>query len=116
MKRLGVLLLAVAVCSPAMAAKFVGVRLQWTTPITNTDGTPCTNLAGFMIFYGTSPTNLDDIVGLLPSVTSYTFSGLAAQPWYFAVKSYTNAGAESALSNVVEWSPPATLGQPVRLP
>jgi hypothetical protein len=36
--------------------------LSWTIPTDNTNGTPATNLAGFHIYYGTSPGALNSVI------------------------------------------------------
>jgi hypothetical protein len=77
-------------------------NLSWIAPTTNTDGTALTNLAGYRINYGNSPTVLQLSQQIPnPSVTSHTFNGLAVGTWYFGVKAYTSTGVESAISNVV---------------
>jgi hypothetical protein len=74
--------------------------VSWTAPTQNTDGSALTNLAGFRILYGTSPTSLNQTVELAnPSLSTYTVSGLASGTWYFAVKAYNSAGGESSQSN-----------------
>jgi hypothetical protein len=74
--------------------------LSWTAPTTNTDGSLLTNLAGYHIYYGTSPTALNEEVTIANGVTSYVIEGLTTGTWYFAVTSYTSGGAESAPSNI----------------
>ncbi len=74
--------------------------LSWTAPTTNTDGSTLTDLAGYRIYYGTDPGDLDVVVNVSAGVTSDVIEGLTTGTWYFAIKSYTNAGAESALSNI----------------
>jgi hypothetical protein len=76
--------------------------LNWVAPTQNTDGSALTNLAGYHIYYGTSPGNLNQSVQIAnPGLTTYVLSNLAAGTWYFSVNDYTTAGAESAVSNVV---------------
>lgn len=75
--------------------------LSWVAPTQNTDGSSLTDLAGYRIVYGTSASALNQTVELSnPSLTSYVVDQLAPGTWYFAVKAYTAAGAESSLSNV----------------
>ncbi len=103
--------------SPAYAQKFVGVTAHWTIPTTNTDGSPLTDLAGFYIYYGTSPSALTHMVQIAnPTQDRYLFTTPFTGPTYFVVTSYTTTGTQSAPSNVVEWAPPVTLGTPVKLP
>jgi Fibronectin type III domain len=78
------------------------VSLSWLAPTTNTDGTALTNLAGYIIEYGTNAAELTQTVTLPgPSMTSYTLQGLSSGTWYFAIVAYTTGGSESQLSNVV---------------
>ncbi len=75
--------------------------LSWQAPTENVDGTPLTNLAGFRIAYGSSPSSLSTIVELAnPGLTTHTVTGLGSGTWYFAVRAYTTSGAESDLSNI----------------
>jgi hypothetical protein len=76
--------------------------LDWTPPTENADGSVLTNLAGYTVYYGTSPTNLSQSVKITnPGLTAYTMTNLQPGTWYFAVTSYSASGAESARSGVV---------------
>jgi hypothetical protein len=76
--------------------------LSWTPPSENTDGSILSNLAGFRVQYGTSPTELTQTVQISnPGVVTYVVTGLNAGNWYFSVRAYTSGGAESANSSVV---------------
>ena len=76
--------------------------LSWTPPTTHTDGSTLTTLAGFRIAYGTSAAHLTQTIQLgNAGVSSYVVENLAPGTYYFAVRAYTSAGAESANSNVV---------------
>jgi len=76
--------------------------LGWTAPTTNTDGSALTDLAGYIISYGTSATALDESVTVTdPSATSYTLQDLAAGTWYFAVTAYASDGTQSAATPTV---------------
>ncbi len=75
--------------------------ISWTPPTQNTDGTALTNLAGYRITYGTSQNALTQTVQVpTVGVTSYTVDNLTQGTWYFAMKSYTTTGTESALSTL----------------
>ncbi len=75
--------------------------VSWTAPTTNTDGSTLTDLAGYNIYYGTSPNALTQKVQVTNiGVTNYVVSGLTSGTWYFAVTAYSSAGVESSLSNV----------------
>lgn len=76
--------------------------VNWTPPTSNTDGSALTNLAGYRVSYGTSPTALVSTVQVAnPGLSSYTVSNLEPGTYYFAVRAYTSGGTESANSNVV---------------
>ena len=67
----------------------------------NTNGTVLTNLAGYKLHYGTSPSAMNTIVVLSnPSLTTYLVTNLSTGTWYFGVTAYTSAGSESSLSNI----------------
>lgn len=75
--------------------------LSWTPPTRNTNGSALTNLAGYRIYYGTSSNALTQQIQISnPGVASYVVQGLRSGTYYFAVRAYNSAGAESALSNV----------------
>jgi len=75
--------------------------LNWTSVTQNTDGSPLSDLAGYRVRYGTSPTKLGTVVTLSASSgTTYMVSNLSSGTWYFAVTAYASDGSESALSNV----------------
>jgi hypothetical protein len=75
--------------------------LAWTPPTQNTDGSSLTNLSGYRVVYGRSSTSLDQIVQITNAgASAYTITGLSSGTWYFAVKAYNTAGAESNVSNV----------------
>lgn len=76
--------------------------VSWTAPTTNTNGSALTNLAGFRIYYGTSPSALNQTVDV-PSAgaTDHVIQSLPQGKWYFAVAAYTNSGLQSSFSSVV---------------
>ena len=79
--------------------------LTWMPPTTNTDGTSLTNLAGYRIVYGTSSTALNQTIQVPNAgATAYVIEGLSPGTWYFALRSYNTAGAESQNSAVASKS------------
>lgn len=77
--------------------------LSWTAPTANTDGTPLTDLSGYRIYYGNAPDALTQQVTISNAdTTQYVVSNLSPGAWYFAVKAYNSADAESDLSPVVQ--------------
>jgi hypothetical protein len=68
----------------------------------NTDGSALTDLSGYTISYGTSPTALTQSVTITdPTATGYTITGLAAGTWYFAIAATASDGTQSVLTSVV---------------
>ena len=76
--------------------------MSWSAPTANTDGSALTDLAGYRVYYGTSPGTLSLSVDV-PSAgaVAYLVQGLQTGTWYFAVAAYTNTGLESTHSSVV---------------
>lgn len=75
--------------------------VHWTPPLANTNGSTITNLAGYVISYGTSSTALSKTVKLTNAgLTSYMISGLSAGTYYFAVSAFNSTGQTSTLSNL----------------
>lgn len=75
--------------------------LACTAPTLNTNGTPLTDLAGYTIYYGSSPGALAQTIQLAnPSATSYVVSNLSAGAHYFAVGAYSTTGTQGAQSSV----------------
>lgn len=86
--------------APATADKSADV--SWTAPTLNTNGSALTDLAGYTIYYGTSPDALTQTVDVASAgATDYVVQGLSQGTWYFAVAAYTNSGLQSSFSTVV---------------
>ena len=74
--------------------------LSWVPPTEREDGTPLLELAGYRIFYGQDPDNLDVIVELdNPGLTSYLIEYLGLGTWYFSMTAFDGEGRESAPSD-----------------
>jgi hypothetical protein len=78
------------------------VTLSWNAPTENTNGTALTNLAGYVIYYGTSANAMTqsitvNTVGLL----SYVVGNLGSGTWYFDVVAINASGAQSGPSSIV---------------
>jgi hypothetical protein len=83
--------------APPVASINGVATLDWQPPTANTDGTALTNLAGYTVYYGTSPDNLSQSVKVgNPGLTAYSVTGLTSGTWYFAVTSISADGVESA--------------------
>jgi hypothetical protein len=75
--------------------------LTWMPPIQNTDGTVLTDLAGYKIYYGTSPGSYPNEITINNSgITTYVVDNLTADTWYFVSTSFNSSGMESDYSNV----------------
>lgn len=98
---------SITVSQPAAAPTSGTATLSWTAPVSNTDGSALTDLAGYDIHYGTSPSAMSTVVNVASAgATSYTVSSLGSGTWYFAVNAYTTSGIQSSLSNEVSKSIP----------
>jgi hypothetical protein len=76
--------------------------LDWMPPTQNSDGTILTNLAGYTVYFGTSPNDLSQSVKVSnPGLASYSVTGLTSGTWYFAVTSYSADGVESTRTSTV---------------
>jgi len=83
------------------AAATGSATLTWSPPDQNVDGSPLTNLAGYLVHYGTSETSLTQIIDLSDAgATTYVVSNLAPGTYYFAVSAYNSLGLEGAWSNI----------------
>ncbi len=86
----------------AAAAAQGSAKLSWIPPKSNSDGSKLTALAGYKIYYGTSPQYLQRIIDIKdPSVTEYTIENLPPYTYYFVITAYTADGSESSRSNIV---------------
>lgn len=88
---------SITVSQPAASGT---ATLTWTPPVSNTDGSALTDLAGYNVYYGTSASAMSTEINVgNAGATSYTISGLGSGTWYFAVTAYTTSGLQSALSD-----------------
>lgn len=76
--------------------------LSWTPPTERVNGSPLTDLTGYIIRYSTDPTRLSRKVHVdNPETTHYTIEDLPPGTYYFSVSAVTASGSESKLSNMV---------------
>jgi fibronectin type 3 domain-containing protein len=75
------------------------LTLAWDNSLSS-DGTPVANIAGYSVYYGTSPGVYDTKIDNGTSTTC-TITGLRSGTYYIAVTCYDVAGTESAFSNEV---------------
>jgi hypothetical protein len=81
------------------AATLAAAHLSWTAPTLNENGTDLTNLAGYNVYYGTSPTTMTSLATVSdPAAVSYTVGNLAHGTWYFSISAYNSDGQTSGPS------------------
>ena len=75
--------------------------VYWTRPTMNTDGTPLTDLTGYVLYYGTDPTLVAYTSRLLPAATlTTTVSNLTPNnTYYFSIASISASGGIGPRSN-----------------
>ena len=85
------------------SAPIVGTAtLSWSAPTKNIDGSPLTNLAGYVVRYGTSNTALNSKISVASATaTGVEISSLSPGNWVFAVSAINAANVESQLSTIV---------------
>ena len=76
--------------------------LGWSPPTQNVDGSPLTNLAGYVVHYGTSSTTLNNKISVASATaTSVEITSLSPGNWSFAVAAVNTANIESPISPIV---------------
>jgi hypothetical protein len=72
-------------------------KLSWSAPMTNTDGSALTDLAGFRVYYGLKPDAPSERIDIAdPAARSTLIQGLSPGTWYFSISAYSARGVESA--------------------
>ncbi len=75
--------------------------LSWSPPTKNIDGSPLTNLAGYVVRYGTSSTALNNKLSVASaSATGVEITNLSPGNWDFAVSAINTANVESRFSAI----------------
>ena len=80
------------------------ITISWVAPVEREDGTPISmsEIAGYRVYYGTSPGNYTYQVEVADSATMQaTLSDLAAGTYYIVVRTYDMDGRESGNSMMV---------------
>jgi hypothetical protein len=78
--------------------------VQWTPPITNTDGSALTDLTKYLLFYGTDPTNFTNftnVINVPAGLTIYVIEPLSSGTWYFELKAVNSHGIQSVATDPV---------------
>jgi Putative Ig domain len=75
--------------------------LDWSGVTQTLADTALADLAGYIVYYGTSAGNLSYQVKLAnPGLTSYMVTNLASATWYFGVAAYTRSGVVGEMSSL----------------
>jgi hypothetical protein len=76
--------------------------LSWEPPRRNLDGSAIGNLAGYYIYYGRDPTNLNATIKITdPYVTTYTIDKLSPGTYYFRIVAFTATGTKGTATPTV---------------
>lgn len=75
--------------------------VYWTQPTQNTDGTPLTDLTGFILQYGTDPTltTYASRLVLMPNLSTTVNNLVVGNTYYFSVASVSASGGTGPRSN-----------------
>jgi fibronectin type III domain protein len=87
---------------PPAAATSTSVTLSWQPPTQNSNGSPITDLAGYVIHYGTASAAYTQLAKVQNAgLTRFVLDNLAKGTYYFAITAYNSKGLESELSGEV---------------
>ena len=76
--------------------------LSWQAPAKNEDGSPLTDLAGYVVRYSKNPGNLDQTISIgNPSATTTVIENLVEGTWFFTLSSVNSSGVESRPTGTV---------------
>ena len=90
--------------------------LSWSPPTTNTDGSPLTDLVGFNVYHGTSPTAMMLAATVTATAHTFTESNLTPSVWYWYIRTVNALGVESEPSATVNKTIAAAVPDPVPPP
>jgi hypothetical protein len=75
------------------------VTLTWVAPTLNEDGSALTDLAGFKLYWGTTPGSYPNSVTINdPDATAYVVENLSPGTYQFVATSFNTSNVESAYS------------------
>ena len=82
------------------AVSLGSVTLNWTPPTQNEDGSTLTDLAGYKIYWGTTPGTYPNSVTINGAgISSYVVDNLSPGTYEFVATSFNDGGVESVYSN-----------------
>jgi hypothetical protein len=85
---------------PPPVASTGSATLAWIPPTENSNGSVLTNLAGYRVYFGTSPEVQETLTLTNAGLTRYVMTGLSKSTWYFAISAYDGNGNESNRTEV----------------
>jgi hypothetical protein len=106
--------LALGLLLSGLAAAQGSMSLTWNPPVSNTDGSPLTNLAGYKVYWGLQAGSYTSSATLSGAASAYRIEPLGSGTWFAAVAAINTASVESPLSNVVSKTIPG--GTPLAPP
>ncbi len=77
----------------------LSTTLSWTAPTLNDDGSALIDLAGYKIYWGTTPGSYTNSVSIDSGLTTYVVDNLVPGTYEFVATSFNTAGVESVYSN-----------------
>jgi hypothetical protein len=85
---------------PAGQTPLTAATVSWVPPTRNVDGTAITDLAGYRLYYGTTPALDQSVTIANPGLVRYVIGSLLRATYYFAVTAYNTKGQESDRSEL----------------
>ena len=76
------------------------VDLNWRAPVTNQDGSQLNDLAGYKIYFGSSQSNLNNVIDIDAGLTNFVVENLPSGTHYFSISAVDLNGNESSRSNI----------------
>jgi hypothetical protein len=77
------------------------ITLNWSPPLTNTDGSPVTNLVGYRVYYGSEAGAYVQSVDVLnPQATTYRFDDMPSGTYYLVVRALSASAVSDVSSEV----------------
>jgi hypothetical protein len=98
---LAALFASACVVSPAFADDESPIELTWTAPVSNDDGSPLLDLAGYYVYIGTSPDTLVPSYFMIPNVPRIFLRYPPGAVYYFGVTAVNVNGIESSMTAVL---------------
>lgn len=88
---------------PTLAPTTGAATLNWLPPTENADSSTLEDLAGYKIYYGTSPDSFPNVISISnPGLSSFVIDNLPSNiTYYFTITALNSRGIESRFSNIV---------------